>query len=411
MQSSGICSSRRTFLMEQGMAGTVGLTSVPRSGPGQTWSTIPVAWAILGLFVASRLLMFIVFGITRSDFSAGSFAQSLCQWDCHWYLRTIQLGYDPAPHAHPPGDAANWAFFPVYPMIVAAVWKILPVSPEGAGLLVSNAAALACGFVVAGMTGERRVVLTFCVILFFGPFSFYFASIYTESIFVLLTLICLYFLSKRQYLAAAVAAALLSGTRAVGVFMVLTIVASALRDHLSDGRSVKSFPQDVLRNPPLVLAIFLAPVGLFCYMMYLHFHVGDGLGFSHIQKAWNRELGNPLIILARGLAAADLHKIGENYISTLWCSAWSLFALVFTGYMIWRRQIPEAIFALFCILIPLSTGTDSMPRYIMGIAPLLLGVCSVIATSRTSTAITLPILSFANLPLLVMWANSHPTLI
>lgn len=393
------------------MEGIIGLNGRPRDGLDQIEGMVPVPWMIITLFITSRLVMFTVFGITRSDFSLGGFAQSLCQWDCNWYLRTVQFGYDLAPHGHPAGDAANWAFFPVYITMVAWVWKILPISPEGAGLLVSNAAALACGFLAAILIPERRAVLAFCTILYFGPFSFYFASVYTESVFVLLTLICLYFLSKRRYLAAAASAALLSGTRAVGVFMVLTIVASALRDHIADGHSIRSFPQAVLNNPSLVLAIFLAPVGLFAYMAYLHVHVGDGLGFSHIQRAWGREIGNPFTTLMQGLAAADLRELAHGRMSTLWCSLWSLIGLGFTGYMIWRRQAPEAIFVLFCILIPLSTGVASMPRYIVGAAPLLVGLTQLIARSRTSTAVALPVLTIANLPLLAMWASGHPTLI
>jgi hypothetical protein len=187
-------------------------------------------------------------------------------------------------------------------------------------------------------------------------------------------------------------------------------VASALRDHLSDGRSIRSFPRAALADPQLVLAVFLAPLGLFAYMAFLHVHMGDALAFSHIQRAWNRELGNPLIILLRGFMAKDLMQLlGGSMVQ--WCALWTSLALMLTTYMMWLRRFPEAIFALICILIPLSTSLDSMPRYVMGIAPLLIVASELIASRMSIMAAALPLLVAANIPLLVFWAKGAGFLI
>jgi hypothetical protein len=363
------------------------------------------------LFVLSRVSMYLVFGVVRSDFSADGIVKALCQWDCGWYVHTAAFGYDGAPTRHEAGDAANWAFFPLYPLLLAGIRSALGLETAWAGLLVSNAAALAAGLVAARLVANLGQLAAFCLVLYFGPFSFYFASVYTESLFVLLTLACFYLLKHRLYLAAGLAAALLSGTRAVGVFMALIIVLSALRDHLAEGRPLRAFPRAALANPELVLGIVLAPLGLFLFMAYLDILTGDALAFSHIQRAWSREVGNPLTVLTQALATHDLHVLAHGGLSARWCALWTLAALALTAHLAWRRRFPEAVFALFCLLLPLSTSIDSMPRYAIGTAPLLLALGQIMGRSSVTLAVSAPLLVPSNLPLLVWWAQAHHTLI
>ncbi len=359
---------------------------------------------ILGLFLASRVLMYLVFSISKSDFRAEVFSHSLCQWDCNWYL-SIMNGYQLSPSGHIRGDAANWAFFPLYPLISSVVGKLLSIPHLTAGLVVSNAATLAAGFTAGMLFPDRRTVLTFCFLLFFGPLSFYFASVYTEGLFFLLTVICLHLLSRRQYLAAAASAALLSATRPTGVFMSLAIVAGALRDHLSDGYSLKSFPRVALANPQLVLATFLAPIGLFIYMTYLYAHIGDALAFAHIQRAWEHQLYNPLKLLAQGLSSKDLMRVETGAESAEWGALWALIGLALTGYLVWLRRVPEAVFTSICIILPLATGMAGMARYVVGLAPFAIAVSEFIASRRILMLIALPILGLIDVPLLVLWGQ------
>ena len=75
-------------------------------GPA-TWLVCTIA---AGLLIA-RLLVYAVL----AGFAVGP---SLCQWDCGWYLGIVQHGYDAAPHLVDGWWQANWAFFPLYPLLV-----------------------------------------------------------------------------------------------------------------------------------------------------------------------------------------------------------------------------------------------------------------------------------------------------
>ena len=43
--------------------------------------------------------------------------------------------------------------------------------------------------------------------------------------------------------------------------------------------------------------------GLFAYMAYLHFHIGDALAFSHVQRAWARPTGLPPVFVWNALTS------------------------------------------------------------------------------------------------------------
>ncbi len=312
----------------------------------------------------------------------------------------------------PTNGEAAWAFFPLYPLITAALQSFLSLSPDTALMIVSNVAALAAGFLAAKILRNRDALIAFCVILYSGPFSFYFATGYTEALFLALTLACFLFLSKRQYVIVGILAALLSATRTVGVMMTIAILVAALQDHLRQGRSIRSFPVAALQNPQLVLGLALAPLGLFLYMSYLHYLVGDALAFSHVQRAWGREMGNPLVILVSALKTKDLAQFFQaGEFSERWCALWTVIGLALTGYLVWLRRLPEAVFALLAILIPLSTHVVSMPRYVIGLAPLLIVASQLIAARKISMIISLPLLVLSNIPLLVLWNSSASGLI
>jgi hypothetical protein len=88
----------------------------------------------------------------------------------------------------PPANsfAANWAFFPLYPLAVWSFETITSLSPRLAAVLISNAAILAgvyLGCRYLRRTRREQSVLPFIVLTLAGPYAFYFSSPYTEAFF------------------------------------------------------------------------------------------------------------------------------------------------------------------------------------------------------------------------------------
>ncbi|HTO27659.1 MAG TPA: hypothetical protein VL017_03625 [Devosia sp.] len=336
---------------------------------------MPIAFAVLGL-----LVRYLAYANTVGDASVASFVDGLCRWDCGWYVRLSEEGYDPFP-VPSMINAGNWAFFPLYPMLIGAL-RMMTGLPT---MLVATAVSITLSIVAVRaawplLGKDMGAYSLFSAFLLAGPFAIYFTTFYTEVLFLTLTVSVFAALQRRDYLAAGIFAALVSGTRIVGVFIVLAIVLQAWLDHRQRGGTLPGFVPAVLRRPDLLVAIFIAPLGLFAYMAYLHWHIGDALAFSHVQRAWGRATGNPLVYLWNALT--NVPKDGWwPTVSQQLGVAW-LVGIAMTIVMALRRQFPAALFCLVCLTLPLSAGLASMLRFVVGLAPVTITAMTLLSRSR-----------------------------
>jgi hypothetical protein len=325
---------------------------------------VPAALALAGVLV--RYLAYV--SVTAAPSPQG-FADAMCVWDCYWYGDVALHGYQ----AHPeqlnfggPAGIANWAFFPLYPMLIAAVGKLVSASPAALGGVVSP--LLALGAVLASwpaFDGNRRAYYLFAALLLVGPFSFYFASLYSESLFLLLTVLAFVALARRRYVAAGIFGTLLSATRTVGVLFVFAILAEALIEFRARRLGPAAMLRELLRRPDIILGIFLVPLGLFAFMAWLHLATGDALAFAHIQRAWDREIVNPASALWFALTSPG----GQTRDPVILAFA-GIGGLLLCGALFWRRQIPAAVFCTLCLVLALTNGVESMLRFVAALAPL-----------------------------------------
>lgn len=334
----------------------------------------------LAFVVSGTLIRFLAFRHVQPDADWLAYFDAMCRWDCQWYVRMAQTGYDPFP-VPSRVSAGNWAFFPLYPMLVGAIGKLIPLPTIILANLVSLITAYAAVLLAWPLLGRSvRAYALYAAFIFSGPLSFYFTTFFTEVMFVLLTTVVFRCLDRSNYLGAGVAAALLSGTRIVGVFASLAIGTRALFDHRRRTGSWRGVVGGLLRQPILVLAIFISPLGLFAYMAFLTQWIGDGLAFSHVQRAWGRMLGNPLAYLWQGLVSAPPE--GSLLASSQVLALAAIAGITLTGILAWRRNWPAVVFCLSCIFIPLAAGLASMLRFMAGMAPLTITFATVLGRSR-----------------------------
>ena len=230
----------------------------------------------------------------------------------------------------------------------------------------------------------------FSVFLLAGPVSVYFTTFYTEVLFLFLTICVFWALERRRFLLAGAFAALLSATRMVGVLIVFAILVEAWLEHRERGGTWRDFVPAVLRRPDLVLCFALAPLGFFAYMAYLHFHMGDALAFQHVQRAWGRPFGNPLLFLWDALSTPPEQGILPS-------SAQLLGVVTLIGYalslvLLLRRRYAMGVYCLICLTLPLFAGMASMLRFVAGLAPLPMLACELLARPRWSFAAALVLL-------------------
>src|SRR5690606_4432123 len=70
------------------------------------------------------------------------YLRALCVYDCNAYERLALYGYEGRPSGFDKGDANNWAFFPLYSILVWAVTKITGMSALFAGSVLTSLLAV-----------------------------------------------------------------------------------------------------------------------------------------------------------------------------------------------------------------------------------------------------------------------------
>jgi Gpi18-like mannosyltransferase len=293
------------------------------------------------IFIISRIIMYYQFNLANTLLlhDNGTFSSVMCKWDCKWYLTIINDGYDYSIRTHPKiwKGLANWAFFPLYPNLVKILAKSIHLSPVLAGICLNQ-----FFIYIASIFFYKLLRLNFteldsrfgAVILIFSPFSVYFASLYTEALFIVLSLAGFYYLKTCREMQASILGGLLSATRPVGIMFLVPLIVNFLRER-------KSLTK-------LVWCLFVASIGLLIYMLFLKYRAGDFLAFQHIQKAWGR----------RGWDVAHLGKqLWQMFIVDYHNSTLFLISCLLSGYLLVRKFYEEALFNLACILPGVLTGT------------------------------------------------------
>ena len=305
----------------------------------------------------------------------GGLTDAVCQYDCGWYIRLATEGYQSDSQWDTLGPVPNWAFFPLFPLLIHGAAALTRLPGGQAGMLVAN--LLFVGFVLAGVIYLRRtrpnldpMLWVLFAVLF--PFGFTFSIPYTESLFALLTIATLIALQRNQLLPAAVLTALLCATRPTGVLMIPVILAACIRLLWSTRHAPDRL--QVLGHALLPLAV--APLGLSAYMLYQYMVIGDALAFSHVQLLWGREWRGPLHWLIAGIGAWDWENIlhPNGYPSRTYDCAWALLGLAVAGFLAWKRRFTEAYLLAGTVLLPLSTELHSLPRFV-ATSPFFLFTC------------------------------------
>lgn len=320
-------------------------------------------------FVATRIAVFLVayaglqwFAMPLGPGTWRVFPDALwldgwVRFDAAWYWSIIDRGYD----VGAPG-MANVAFFPLYPLVTAAVSTPLALFMTderayfAAGVLVANAAfpiALVGVYRLSeARSGHRAAAAAVWLVATF-PFAMFFSAAYTESLYLALAVWSFVMAERGRWGAAGVLAAACALTRVPGI-----LVGAAL------------FVQHVRRQGGhRLLPLAAAPLAVLGLMAYFWWNNGDPLAFARVQEHWGRTGLDSLLTDIRMIAAdvpADVRLLYGCYL-VLSLIAFALLVPV------WRRLGPGyALLTFVSLVLPLSSGLQSMGRYIAVMFPLFL---------------------------------------
>lgn len=358
------------------------------------------AVTVIIILIAASLGIFwltaVVWNYLHADVS--SFTDLITQWDSGWYTKIINSGYQEHPSTNMAvRGQANWAFFPLYPTLVWIVKTTVGVSAALAGLIVSNilrGVAAYYSYLYVAETRNRQTAITVVILLLLGPYSFYFATLYTESLYVALVAAGFYNLHHRNWVACGIVAALLSATRPTGTLFGIAILMTMFAGMTLTRHGVYDRVKEIVMDEERVLALCLVPLGIAIYMVYLYIHVGDALAFLHVQRAWGRSFGLPIITLIEAWQGSTEEQI---------LALSGVGSIAVFGYLFYQRRYVETVFGLLSILIPLASSVDSIPRYAVGTVVLLFAIADVLQLNERYRFLVLLVATQFNVLLLYLW--------
>jgi hypothetical protein len=275
------------------------------------------------------------------------------------YLTIALKGYE--------GTGLIQAFFPLYPMVlhVFSIGGVL--NPVIIGTLISTCCLVAALIVLKKLLilekeTDSTILWTFIFILS-SPTAFFWGMVYSESLFLLLSVLSFYWAKKERWWLAGFAGMGAAMTRITGVFIFLGLV--------------WQYHQKQKKFQFNTVSVLLPIVGLGIYMAYLYFTFGDALMFFNVQSEFGggRETGRLILlyqVLYRYLKMlVSIPLQSWAYYQVLLELISAIFAMV--GLVISYFKLPRAYFwyALPAFVLPTLTGTfSSMPRYILVIFPI-----------------------------------------
>jgi hypothetical protein len=313
----------------------------------------------------------------------------LPQWLYSWanfdgvhYLSVAEHGYI--------GIGLVQAFFPFLPYILLHLPWLLTnghLNTLVLGLSITNV----CAFLLAAVwfvfvkekRGERFAWVSLMCLLGF-PTAFYFGALYTESLFLLFTILAFWLAEKKHWLLAGLATLVAASTRLVGIFLIPALLLElwfSWRENRKRKKGIRFFEELKLfiqQEWQHILSIGIGSIGLLLFMGFLYHEFHDPLYFAHVQSSFGagrqaKLIFYPQVVYRSFMILMTARPYDWKYFA--YAQEFLAGTLGLIGILLAMRvkkvRPSYSLFAIAAFLLPTFTGTfSSMARYILVCFPL-----------------------------------------
>jgi hypothetical protein len=299
--------------------------------------------------------------INFSAAGAPPLVEKFIKWDAHWYTYIAEHGY----------DRQSIVFFPVTIVLIKAI-AASGLSYVTAGFVLCNLFTLISYYVMTktllldfSQTETKRALLAYATL----PTSFFLNSVYTEPVFIVFALSCIYCLRTNSWWYAGIFAALAALTRNLGVLLTAVLFGEFVRYYVRERK---------LRAAMFSIFFPMLAVGGFC--IYNNAMFGDPIAFVHSQQSWGRRFGLPwesmwnnILLITSDVTVIEPGVYLDSILVTL-----AFLALVSVSLVPkYRISWPYLLVGWLWFLVPLFSTSPiyplySMARFVLIIFPLYL---------------------------------------
>ena len=281
------------------------------------------------------------------------------RWDAYWYLDIAQNGY----YLRGEDGQANVVFFPLYPLLMHMVGFVVGGNLVLAGWIVSSVFLALAAVMLTRLTQEFHAdidPILPVVFLLVYPTAFYLNVVYTESLFLFLSLAMVYCALRRNFPMAGVWAAMASATRVAGVFLFVLLFIEFVQ--------ANGWRALLTRR---VWPLALAPLGALGFFIYHWIAFGNFFLFLKVQNTFGRDFG---------MAVSNYFVIRNNpdMVHTMLDLSYAA-AVIILGFIALRQFRPSyGVYMLVSLGIELSSGTPlGIARYSMVLFPIYFTAASI----------------------------------
>ncbi len=314
-----------------------------------------LVYKILIISIAYASYILIPENFTRRKNSDTPLLDPFAQLDARAYLDIAKNGYN----ADFGSGATNYGWFPLYPFMIKAFSFI---GYELAALLIANIFSFVAVYLLYILVSEeidKKVAYRTILYTLFFPTAFFLSVMYTESLFLSLSLATFIFAKRNKWHYSGVCGFLASMTRTQGFLLMLPIAYMYLRS--------KNFKfQNIDRK---IIFVIIIPLGLFAVFFYHYLITGDPfIQFANHLK-YERALTFPwksIEITVKEILTETPTKIFYNSLNLF------ITALMVSLAYLSRKQLKKEYFIYFSasILLPLLSATiASITRFSLVIFP------------------------------------------
>lgn len=322
--------------------------------------------SVLIAFVASRLLVSVLIIFSRMIVLPGPFGHRgglfsvLVQWDGLWYLDIVREGY-----SYSPLRQSTMAFLPVYPLLVKVV-SFIYRDVAVAGVLTSNLCLLIAGVLLYRLVEAEyknaRLSRLAVMFLMFSPASFFYASAYPDSTYLMFAIGAFVAVQSQRWFLAGICGMLLSATRLSGVIIVIPLLVWWLRASSASSRRLQAF------RDPRLWCLAIIPLGLVAVTCFAKAKFGDFLAPFHAAAAWGPLVSSPS-------RTVDVSHGYHKFYSCLFIGALTVGVLFWaSGFWLKLQKAYLAYGALLIVTFACSNSLEAMPRSLGLIFPLFIAM-------------------------------------
>jgi hypothetical protein len=273
------------------------------------------------------------------------------RWDAYWYLNIAQEGYVERGEK----TISNVVFFPLYPLLIRLVGPLAGGNLVLAGWMVSSLFLMLSVWMLVRLTQEFHPEIDPLLpplFLLAYPAAFFLNAVYSESLFLFLSLSMILWALRRNFFLAGICAALASATRIAGVFLFVPLLVEFVQ--ANGWRSLLT-----RRVWPLALA----PAGALVFFVYHWIAFDDFFLYLRIQRLYGRDF--------RFDAMEYVVRNNPNIVVTA-CDAAFVAAALMMGVLALKKFRPSyGLYMLVSLAVALSSGTGlGIARYSMVLFPI-----------------------------------------